>query len=97
MSRPRPTSIPDIVKLLLMGLGLIIAASKDVLPKYSHHDGSITPAWVLLFTFLLVTPACFLGYIRKNIAVRGGDWRILVLFWVLTAGLIFTLSLPSFR
>ena len=92
MSRPRNTSFFEVVGLVSLGLITSICVSPLLLRETFSPDYRILFGTIL--TACLIYPTSLLAFIRKNIAVKHGDWRILVyilvanyvLFWLASSG-----------
>ncbi len=95
MSRPKSLKTAEVLALLILGLLLILASWFGVLPDYISRQGHHTASYWALMAALVILPSSILGYIRKNIAQKHGDWRILLLVTFIIGVLIYCLTLRT--
>jgi hypothetical protein len=90
MSRPRQTKPREALGLVVLGLGTALSLSPLLRRDYFQPRYELS-FWALMAA-CIIYPACILGFARKNIAHKNGDWHILLFIILANYGLFWLVS-----
>ena len=89
MSKPRPICWKEGTLLILLGALSLFSLQGVIDRGYTEPQFNISRA--CLIGALMIYPTCLLGFIRKAIAKKHGDWQIMIFVLGVTLSLFLLL------